>query len=106
MLDGQPIASEYQLLAHDTLYSYQSGMSVDHGDVGPGNLSLVATIKYCLENGIRRLDLLRGDEAYKTHWQATPSARSDLRVWRPGIHGQVEYSLQKARRMAADWLRR
>lgn len=105
-LDGEPIASEYQLLDQTTLYSYQSGMSEQHRDIGPGNLSLLATVRYCLDHGIQHLDLMRGDEPYKSHWLAEPTPRADVRVWRPGLPGQVEYSFQKARRLAAAWLRR
>jgi len=105
-LDGQPIAAEYQLIDHETLYSYQSGMSPDYGDVSPGNLSLIATIQFCLDRGLKRLDFLRGDESYKSHWKATPSARNDIRIWPSGVSGQIGFGIQKARQIAADWIRR
>ena len=105
-IENQPIAAEYQLIDHDTLYSYQSGMSPEHGDVSPGNLSLIASIKFCLDHDLKRLDFMRGDESYKAHWKATPSERHDVRIWPSGVSGQIGFGIQKARQIASDWIRR
>ena len=105
-VDGEPAAAEYQLLDHDTLYCYQSGMSEAHQDVGPGNLSLIATIQYAIDQGLHRLDFLRGNEPYKAQWLGEPSRRASLRVWRQGLQGQLELGYQWARRRAAVWLGR
>ena len=102
-LDGQPVAAEYQFFDHDTLYAYQSGMTAET-DGQPGNLSLIATIQFALERGLKRLDFLRGNEPYKAHWRATPQACRDLRVWPKGIAGRFEIGVLEAKRFASSWL--
>lgn len=102
--DERPVAAEYQFLDADTLYSYQSGMAADSGDLQPGNLSLIATIRFCIERGLRGLDFLRGDEPYKAHWRATATSCSDVRVWPRGFVGRMEIGLLDARKLASTWL--
>jgi CelD/BcsL family acetyltransferase involved in cellulose biosynthesis len=89
-LDGRPVACEYQLLGGDTIYAYQSGVEPAALDQEPGRLATLAVLRAAIEAGRRAYDLLRGDEAYKAHWRATPRPCVDLRVL-PG--------------KGADWLR-
>ena len=104
--DEQPVAAEYQFVDHDTLYAYQSGMDPRAGDCQPGNLSLIATIQYCIVHGLKSMDLLRGDEPYKAHWRGEPSARHDLRVWPNGVLAKFELGLLGVQQLAADWMKR
>ena len=103
-MQDQPIASEYQFMDGDTLYAYQSGMSLQHQDQSPGNLSVLATIRFCFDRGIRKLDFLRGDECYKSHWLAERSARVSIRVWRAGLTGQMALRLQQARGFVSQFV--
>lgn len=104
--DEQPVAAEYQFIDHDTLYSYQSGMDTHAGECQPGNLSLIATIRFCIERKLKSLDLLRGDEPYKAHWRAEAAARHDIRVWPNGVLAKFELGLLGARQLAATWLKK
>ena len=108
--DDQPIAAEYQFFDGDTLYAYQSGIALDSGERQPGNLSLIATIQFCIERGITSLDLLRGDEPYKAHWRASPAACQDLRIWPDGIANVISAKLQMgfldAKQAASSWWHR
>jgi CelD/BcsL family acetyltransferase involved in cellulose biosynthesis len=103
--DGLPIAAEYQLMNETTLFAYQSGMDPTQGGVQPGNLSLMATIQFAIDRKLKTIDLLRGDEPYKAHWRATPSACSDIRVWPGRVTDHVEKAICGARTLAKAWLR-
>ena len=103
-LEGEPIAAEYQFMNNDTLYAYQSGVSSEHAAIGPGNLSILATIRYCIDNGIKRIDLMRGDEPYKRHWKAESSDCHHVSSWPAGFTGRVEFGIQRLRGVASDWL--
>jgi CelD/BcsL family acetyltransferase involved in cellulose biosynthesis len=103
--DGLPIAAEYQFLDARTLYAYQSGMDPALGRFQPGNLSLIATIRFAIEYQLSSVDLLRGDEPYKAHWRAQPQARADVRVWPGKLTDHLEKTLGSVRAVAKDWLR-
>lgn len=101
--EDQPVAAEYQFLDNETLYAYQSGMLEDAGSIQPGNLSLIASIRFCLENKLKQMDLLRGNEPYKAHWRAQATGCDDIRVLASGVVGQLEVGLLGAKTMAATW---
>lgn len=100
--DGRLIAAEYQFVDHDTLYAYQSGMVTDAEDQ-PGNVSLIGTIRFAIERGLKSIDFLRGDEPYKAHWRAEPAPCHELRIWRKSLTGRVAFTASEARRLAASW---
>jgi CelD/BcsL family acetyltransferase involved in cellulose biosynthesis len=47
---------------------------------GPGHLLLASLVMWCCDNGVRRLDLLSGDEPYKRRFcpRAMPPTRGVL----------------------------
>jgi hypothetical protein len=81
--EGRPLAVEFQLLSETTVYAYQAGMDPDRLDRQPGRLSCIAGIQQALRAGRARFDFLRGDEPYKTQWDATPRSSLDVRVAAP-----------------------
>ena len=89
--DGKPIAAEYQLIDQNTIYSYQSGMDPTMRNLQPGNLSLMACVRYAIANGLKTIDLLRGDEEYKEHWRAEASPCHTVNVWPKRTIGHIEY---------------
>jgi CelD/BcsL family acetyltransferase involved in cellulose biosynthesis len=91
--DGAPIAAEYQFADNNTIYAYQAGMDPLFGKLRPGKLSIMASIQFAIEQGCQSLDLLRGDETYKAHYRATPSACYDILLWPDRISGRVGYTL-------------
>ena len=101
-IDGRPAAVEYLLKQAKTLFCYQSGMDPNAGDdVGPGNLSLLAMFCRAIEEGYRRVDFLRGDEAYKQHWNAVRRPCTDLYAASGSLAGRAD----ALRRRAMDWAR-
>lgn len=94
--DGAPIAAEYQFVDKNTVYAYQAGMDPSFGKLRPGKLSIMASIQSAIAQGCRSFDLLRGDETYKAHYRATPSACHDIVIWPDRISGVVGYTLDYA----------
>ncbi len=82
-LDHNPIAAEYHLTGSDATYAYQGGIDPERRDDEPGQLSLILCIERAIEAGHTRFELLRGDEPYKAHWRAEPTATSDVEVISP-----------------------
>jgi CelD/BcsL family acetyltransferase involved in cellulose biosynthesis len=93
--DGRPIAVEYQFFDKKTVYSYQAGMDPSVTEFPPGNLSIMASIQFAIMNGCGSFDLSRGDQPYKAHWRATPTACHDVRIWPSGIVGRLGHAVWK-----------
>jgi CelD/BcsL family acetyltransferase involved in cellulose biosynthesis len=73
MLNGEAVASIYALIdppwrRDRTLYVYLPAFSVRHADLRPGTLLLAHVIDQAAQEGVRAIDLLRGEEAYKHLW--------------------------------------
>ncbi|MFP5238059.1 MAG: GNAT family N-acetyltransferase [Acidobacteriota bacterium] len=75
MQGGEPAASLYSLIdppsrRDRTLYVYLPAFSIRHADLRPGTLLLAHVIDQAAQEGVGRIDFLRGDEAYKHQWHA------------------------------------
>lgn len=69
-VDGRRIAAAVGFEAGDTVYFYNAGVDPDARDLSPGVVMVAMYLRDALERGKRRLDFLRGDEAYKYEWGA------------------------------------
>lgn len=104
-LNGEVVAVEYVLQDGDTWYAYQSGLSQSGEEQSAGNLSLLALVDDAISAGCRRLDLLRGDEAYKFSWGAQTRPARSLTIRRPGAVGRVLTLVDTAWQTARVWKR-
>lgn len=100
-LDGRCCAVEYVLVQDDVLFCYQSGMLSSDARDGYGNLSLLALFHSAIERGIKRIDFLRGDESYKSHWGAVTQACHHHFVASRTFQGFAQSSLVRT----VDWMR-
>lgn len=72
-LDAEPIAALYALIdppTHPlrTEYLYLVGFSPAHAELKPGTLITAMASEYAASEGVRVIDMLRGDETYKKFW--------------------------------------
>jgi CelD/BcsL family acetyltransferase involved in cellulose biosynthesis len=100
-LGGVCCAVEYILVQDNTLFCYQSGMLTSEAGDGYGNLSLLALFQSAIERGITRIDFLRGDESYKSHWGAVPQVCHHHFVVTKTLQGVAQSTLVRT----ADWMR-
>jgi CelD/BcsL family acetyltransferase involved in cellulose biosynthesis len=98
-LDGRPAAAEYHFAAGGTIYAYQSGVDPDRLEEEPGRLAGIAVIREAIAEGFAVYDLLRGDEPYKAHWRATPTATEQITVVNPRRRSRARHAVHQ-------WLRR
>ena len=109
---GRPVAVEYQFIGQKSVYSYQAGMDPAVVEFSPGNLSIMASIQYAIEQGCNSFDFSRGDQPYKANWRATPTACQDIRIWQDRFQGRLEHALWgvismavHVRKLAGRWLK-
>ena len=102
---NRPIAIEYQFVSDDAVWAYQSGMDPGFADISPGNLSVMASIRWAIEHGKRHFDFMRGDEPYKASWGAAPNPTHHVRI-RPDLVGNgVRHGVSRVGYRTRSWLK-
>ncbi len=71
-IDQVPAAGVMCFDYNDTIFLYNNGYDPRFGNLSPGFLSKVYSIKDSIDRGRLRYDLLKGDEAYKKRLGSTP----------------------------------
>ena len=71
-IGAKTVAAIYCLLDRSRVYSYIGGFDPDLSRYSPGSLLIRHAIRRALEDGQAEYDFLRGGEAYKERWGATP----------------------------------
>jgi len=78
---GQPAAAYINFVYGDTVFVYNSGLDMEtYARLSPGIVLLAYNIRHAIEQGYRRYDFLRGDEAYKYRMGAKDSAVMNIRA--------------------------
>jgi CelD/BcsL family acetyltransferase involved in cellulose biosynthesis len=78
--DGQVVASLFGYRTSDTYYLYNSGYNSNFREASPGIVVLYLLIEQLVESGCTRIDLLKGDEAYKFRMGAKKRPLFTVRV--------------------------
>jgi CelD/BcsL family acetyltransferase involved in cellulose biosynthesis len=79
---GRRIAAGIHFETRDEYLYYNAGVDPDAFDLSPGVLLVYSLTKRALASGVRRLDFLRGNEAYKYAWGAVDEPIQRLLVRR------------------------
>ena len=88
-LDGQPIAADIAFVCGDGLFTYQGGIEPDQLKWEPGRSILRCQIERAMGEGLNFVDFLRGDEGYKSRWQAIESDTVRIQVCSTGLRSQA-----------------
>ncbi len=73
-----------------TQYFYLIGHSTEHADLHPGTLLTAMAMERAAEDGIRTIDMLRGDEPYKRFWRVERVRTYGFAVRRAALRGASE----------------
>lgn len=76
-LGSEPIATMYSLIdpaerTERTQYLYLMGFDLGRDALQPGRLLTAYTVEHAAREGVRTIDMLRGDETYKRFWHVEP----------------------------------
>jgi CelD/BcsL family acetyltransferase involved in cellulose biosynthesis len=77
---GEIAAWVYDFKYKGTAYGYQTGYDPRWAYYSPGRLIIAHAIRTAIEQGLRKYDMLRGDEAYKKGWAKELRTDINLRV--------------------------
>lgn len=95
---GVPVSAYYCLADGSVLHAYQSGLNPDYLDDEPGRILLLRLLRRALNEGYSALDLLRGDEPYKSHLGAEPQSSLNLMIGNRTLVGRTAFGLAQLRR--------
>jgi CelD/BcsL family acetyltransferase involved in cellulose biosynthesis len=105
-IDGIPAAAEYQFSGGRTLYAYQSGIDPERLGLSPGQVIMVAMVRWAIAYGYQAFDLMRGNEPYKAHWRAKPHDCLEIRIVPSRIAPQLRHSVWLAGTNTYKWLKK
>jgi CelD/BcsL family acetyltransferase involved in cellulose biosynthesis len=80
-LDSRPLAALYGFREKETFYCYMQGFDPEWAKLSPGAMVVGAVIEDAIRRGARRIDFLRGREAYKYAWGGQ-DRETFRRTWR------------------------
>jgi CelD/BcsL family acetyltransferase involved in cellulose biosynthesis len=69
-LREKTVAVVYTLFGSATVFCYLQGYDPAFGDLSPGTHLMFSVMEDAMLAGMRKFDLLRGEEIYKRHWRA------------------------------------
>jgi len=84
-LNDEPVAAGYAFKYAQKLFCYLSGFDPQYSKYEVGNLRHIYLIKYCIENGLKEYDFLRGGESYKSLWNTSLRKNLGIRTIKRGI---------------------
>jgi CelD/BcsL family acetyltransferase involved in cellulose biosynthesis len=97
-LDGQPAASLYGFMHHNSFLFYQSGFDTAYGSFSVGLAMLALAIQAAMAEGAVEFDLLHGDETYKFLWTQRSRRIVRLDAYPGGVRGVVSERIMAMRR--------
>lgn len=83
--DGATLGSALHFVHGDTVSFYMGGFDERAGKLRPGVALFALVMQRAIEQGCRRFDFLRGDEAYKYRWQAADVATHEVVAYGRGV---------------------
>ncbi len=89
--------------AANKLAMYQSGLHPDFEHLEPGHLINSLALQYAIERGYKSYDFLRGDEPYKSGWNAERIQLQRTRCTSPRLSSQLFNNLWNAGRALRGW---
>ncbi len=104
-VDGQTAAGMIGAMRHPFLCTYMSGMDPSLAMYRPGILMNLAAMKYAIENGFSKFDMMRGDEVYKSRLGAVSIPQYIWTAYAPRIVPRVLGRMNSAKTQIRQWVR-
>jgi CelD/BcsL family acetyltransferase involved in cellulose biosynthesis len=105
--DDVPIAGAISFGLGDTLSVYLSGMNPDFSEIRPGWQMNFSILQMAIERGFRKVDMMRGDEEYKSWLGGLPSAQERWIItaprWSSQLRGRVYNTAASVKHWAASF---
>ena len=97
VVDKKPIAVLYGFTFGKKMSLYQGGFDVDFSKYSPGNLLLYELIKICINNGINKVDFMRGAEQHKSKWGSYDNVNYNIKFVNKKLDSKIFYWIKNFR---------
>jgi CelD/BcsL family acetyltransferase involved in cellulose biosynthesis len=81
------VAMRYCFRFRDEVFAFQSGFDPAYGRLGPGSVLMGHLLENSIGEGVRRVDMLKGDYPHKRSWSREHRTTTRLRVYRRTLGG-------------------
>ena len=105
LIGGQPAAAALGIVSGSVLYMYQCGMAPALAAHRPGWLLNIATIRHAIEQGLDKVDFLRGDEPYKCQLGGEPTELLETCLVGPRLSSRLFHDAWAATRTVKSWVK-
>jgi CelD/BcsL family acetyltransferase involved in cellulose biosynthesis len=92
-LDGRPIAFHFAIEERGVYYALKGGFDPAFHRFSPGQLLIRATLERAFTRGLRRYELLGGDDDYKLRWATGTQERLLFQAFAPTLAGLVDWAV-------------
>ncbi len=105
-LKGEPVAAQIWIVAHAKAYIYKLAYHEDYKAFAPGTLLTAKLMEHAMaSDGVREIDYLIGDDAYKKSWMDQRRERWGLIAYNPRtLGGCMQWVREAAGRALKPWL--
>jgi CelD/BcsL family acetyltransferase involved in cellulose biosynthesis len=79
-VDGVTIASVYAFQFRNELFAYQTGMDPGWKSHSPLFVLWATVVQYAFDNGLSRVDFMRGEQSYKLEWTGVKRDIYDVEI--------------------------
>jgi CelD/BcsL family acetyltransferase involved in cellulose biosynthesis len=90
-LEGRPLAVSFALRANGVHYGLKIGYDAEYRRFAPGLLLLHEIVRNAFAVGVRRVEMLGADEAYKRNWCPETRETVGLQAFAPSIPGRLDH---------------
>lgn len=88
-IDGEPVASQYDISYNGTLYFCLPGMDRRWAPMSVGLVLLSECVRRAIEEGLGELDFLRGESDYKLRWASGQRVNMKLSITRRHLKNRL-----------------
>jgi CelD/BcsL family acetyltransferase involved in cellulose biosynthesis len=104
--NDNPVSSLLLFEGEAASYAYQMGINPEFMSDSPGWLVIAASILAAIERGEVTIDLLRGNESYKSRMGAVPIELEDIRVIPPQFGARLRHTAWLTGAAVKKWIKR
>ncbi|MDE5876129.1 MAG: GNAT family N-acetyltransferase, partial [Muribaculaceae bacterium] len=95
---GKPVSWYIAFVWRDTYYLYMPAWETDYRNRGVGKMHLAMLVTEAARRGVKRLDFMRGEEAYKLEWCDSRDYVFDYRIEGRTFRSRLINALLRLRR--------
>jgi CelD/BcsL family acetyltransferase involved in cellulose biosynthesis len=92
-VDGKPVSAAWGFNYNNEFCYMTCTFDPDYSNYGVGNLHIMKLIEYSIQNGQRKFDFLKGNEAFKNQWTHFKTNNFQITMAKNGFWGRYRVKL-------------